>query len=163
MSTFSGRLSLKKITMIRTRPATNAKLVKLCTYLATCEMLGEGLRADHRQQQDLAEGDVEAGQAENDEGHRRQPMRKSLEGLEAENLLPGAPCRDPEPSHDQIGGAQNRDHAEDHDRAAPMQQNLVEIVPGPSRGLDQHAGLGVGNVDAPFDARRLLEQRRARW
>ena len=54
--------------------------------------VGEGFRPDHRQKQDLAEGDIQTGQAENDEGYRRQPMRKSLEGLEAEDLLPGAPA-----------------------------------------------------------------------
>src|SRR5882757_5509328 len=47
----------------------------------------ERIRADQWQQQNLPEGDVEAGQAENDEGCRRQPMRKTLKGLEADDLL----------------------------------------------------------------------------
>ena len=36
MSTRRGTLSLIHITMIRTRPTTKAKLVKLCTYFASC-------------------------------------------------------------------------------------------------------------------------------
>jgi hypothetical protein len=35
----SNRLSLKKITMMRTRPATKEKLTKLCAYFAACETL----------------------------------------------------------------------------------------------------------------------------
>ena len=50
--------------------------------------IGESLRADERQQQDFAEGDVQAGQAEDDEGDRSQPMRETLKGLEADDLLP---------------------------------------------------------------------------
>src|SRR3981081_3297653 len=36
-STFSKRLSQKKITVIRTRPTANEKPVKSCTYFAACE------------------------------------------------------------------------------------------------------------------------------
>ena len=34
----------------------------------------------------------------------------------------------------------------------------MEIVPCPPCGLHQHTGFDVGNVDAPLDAWRLLEQ-----
>src|SRR5262245_66505609 len=37
MSVLSGMLSLMKIATISTRPTTNAKLVKLCAYLAASE------------------------------------------------------------------------------------------------------------------------------
>src|ERR1700739_2571835 len=46
----------------------------------------EGVRADQRQQQQLPEGDVKAGQAENDKGYRGEPMRETLEGPEAGDL-----------------------------------------------------------------------------
>ena len=71
---------------------------------------------------------------------------------------PERPAEMRSPPHDQIGDAQCRDHAEDHDRAAPMQENFVEIIPGPSGGLDQHGCLRIGNVYPSFSARHLLEQ-----
>src|ERR1700738_5540862 len=49
----------------------------------------ERIRADHRQQPHLAEGDIQAGQAKHDERLRRQPMPKSFNGLEAKNLPTG--------------------------------------------------------------------------
>ena len=52
-----------------------------------------------------------------------------------------------------------RDGAEDCDRADPMQQHLMEILPRSPCRLDQHAGFGVGNVGASFDAGGLLQQR----
>ena len=116
-------------------------------------------RADQRQKQNLAEGDIQAGQTENDKGYRRQPMRETLKRLEAEDFLSAAPCCNPQASHDEIGGAENHDHAEDHDRAGPMQQYLVEIIPRSSCRLDQHRRLGIGNIDPSFDAGNLLEQR----
>jgi hypothetical protein len=85
------------------------------------------------------ERNVETCQAENDKGHCGEPVREPLKGLEADDLLARTPCRNAQPSHDQIGGAQNRDHAEDHDRAAPTQENFVEIIPRSSGRLDQHA------------------------
>jgi hypothetical protein len=44
----------------------------------------ERVRSDYRQKQNLAEGDIQAGQAENDERYRRQPMREPLKGFEAQ-------------------------------------------------------------------------------
>src|ERR1700688_3891708 len=46
----------------------------------------ERLRADHRQEQHLAESDVEAGEAKNYERHGRKPMREPLESGEAVHL-----------------------------------------------------------------------------
>src|SRR4029453_11274141 len=60
------------------------------------------LWADHWQEQDLAEGDVQTGQAENNEGSGRQPMRESLKSVEAVHLLPGPSGRNPEPSDGQV-------------------------------------------------------------
>ena len=158
MSTFSGRLSLKKIATIRTRPTTNAKLVKLCTYLAACEMSENASGPISGKSTILPKVMFSPVRPRMTKETAVSQCDKSLEGLEAQDLLSGTPCRNPDPSHDQIGHAEQRDRAEDHDRAAPMQQHLVEIVPGPPGGLDQHAGLAVGNVDAPFDARSLLQQ-----
>src|SRR6266446_9266395 len=52
-------------------------------------LAAERLGPDHWQQQDLAERDVQAGQAEDHEGYRRQPMRETLEGVEASHFLAG--------------------------------------------------------------------------
>jgi hypothetical protein len=86
-------------------------------------------------------------------------MRETLERLEAHDLHPRAPRRNPDAPHDQIGQTEQRDGADNHDRATPMQQHLVEIIPRPSGGLNQHARLGIGNIDASLGARELLQQR----
>src|SRR6266481_8182953 len=51
------------------------------------------IRTDEWQEHDLAECDVQAGKTENDEGYRRQPMRKAFKRLEAKDFMSGAPCR----------------------------------------------------------------------
>ena len=61
----------------------------------------KGVRSDQRQQQLLPEGDVEPGQAQNDERHRRQPMHEPLERAEAQDLASGSPFRDADPSEDE--------------------------------------------------------------
>src|SRR5260370_41419514 len=85
-------------------------------------------------------------------------MRKPLKGSEAEDFPSRASFGNPNPTDYQVGKAQENDRAEDHDRTAPMQQHLVEVVPGSAGRLDQYAGFFVGNNDAPFDARELFEQ-----
>src|SRR6476620_7451721 len=57
--------------------------------LGDLRLAAERLGPDHWQQQDLAERDVQAGQAEDDERYGRQPMRKTLERAEASHLLAG--------------------------------------------------------------------------
>src|SRR3979411_2130967 len=43
----------------------------------------ERVRANHRQEQKFSKGNVQPRQAENDEGHGRQPVREALECIEA--------------------------------------------------------------------------------
>src|SRR5258708_28747169 len=85
-------------------------------------------------------------------------MRETLKGVEASHLLPGTSLRNPNPSHDEIGGAQNCDHAKDHDRPEPVQDDFVEIIPLPPGGLHQDAFPLVWLGDLPLDAWRLLKQ-----
>src|SRR5258708_22096165 len=64
---------------------------KIMDVLGDLRDLREGLRADQGQQHDLAEGYIEPGEAKDDKGHRREPMRKSLKGPESEHGAPGPP------------------------------------------------------------------------
>src|ERR1700737_4446463 len=115
------------------------------------------LRSDHRQQDALPKGDSPLGRAEDHEAHGRQPVREALKGVKALHLPPGAPRRNPDPPYDQIGGAQNHDHAKDHDRAEPVQYDFVEIIPLPPGGLHEDAFPLVWLVDLSLDAWRLLK------
>src|SRR2546423_12856153 len=49
----------------------------------------EGVRAEHRQEQNFSKGDVQPGQAEDDEGHGRPPVRGGLESAEALDFFSG--------------------------------------------------------------------------
>src|SRR5260370_16523865 len=79
----------------------------------------ESVWTNERQKHDFSKGDVQAGQAENDKGHRRQPMPKPLKGLEAKHLPAGAPFRDRDTPDDQIAGTQKPHAAPTHDSSAP--------------------------------------------
>src|SRR5258705_324282 len=83
-------------------------------------------------------------------------MRKSLKVPEAEDFPSRTSRRNSDPTHNHIGQCEQRDGAQDHDRAAPTQQYLVEIIPRPSRRVDQNTRFGIGNVDAPLEAGELL-------
>src|SRR6266478_9822466 len=85
-------------------------------------------------------------------------MRETLEGVKASHLLAGTSLRNPNPPHDEIGGAQSCDHAKDHDRPEPVQYDFVEIIPLPPGGLHQDAFSLVWLGDLPLDAWRLLKQ-----
>src|SRR5258708_780721 len=91
----------------------------------------ERIRADDRQKQNLAEGDVETGQPQDDEGYRGQPMRKPLKRPEPQNLLAGAPRGNPDPSDEQIAQSQYHDAAEADDGAAPMLRAITLCWPAP--------------------------------
>ena len=52
----------------------------------------ESVGSDERQQHDFSEGDIQAGQGEQDERYCRQPMRKALERVEAPHLGSGRPA-----------------------------------------------------------------------
>jgi hypothetical protein len=62
-------------------PCHECEAGKIVHVLCRLRDAGERVRADHRQKHHLAKSDVEARQTENDEGYRRQPMRKSFKGL----------------------------------------------------------------------------------
>src|SRR3984893_19062990 len=85
-------------------------------------------RPHDRQQDDLPEGDVESGQAKKNKGHGRQPMGETFKGSEAGNFLSGAPCRNSNPSDDEIGEGKKRNHAKDDDGAKPVQENFVKSI-----------------------------------
>src|SRR5262249_62087161 len=69
--------------------------------------------ADQRQQQMLSEGDVQPGNAENDERHRGEPMRKPLDCLEAWHLTSRSSRRDANTSEAKIGSRQRGERRED--------------------------------------------------
>src|SRR5260370_35188943 len=110
-----------------------------------------------RWRHDFPERDVQPGQAEYHEGRSGQPMREALEGVKAQHLPAGPPLRNPERPYDQIGGAKNHDHAEDYDRAEPVQYDFVEIIPVPAGGVQADALSLVLRIDQPLDSRRLLK------
>src|SRR3977135_2355446 len=85
-------------------------------------------------------------------------MGEPLECTEPEHLDAGAPGRNPEPSDYKVGDRKEHDCAENQDRASPMPQHFVKIAPNAPGRLHQYAGCLVGNVDASFDARSLLQQ-----
>ena len=62
----------------------------------------ERIVANQRQQQPLPEGDVQPGNAENEERDRVEPMREPLERLEAQHLASRSSRRDAEPSEKEI-------------------------------------------------------------
>src|SRR6266403_984955 len=128
---------------------------EIVRVLGDLRLAAERLGSDHWQQQDLAEYDVQAGQAEDHEGYGRQPMRETLEGVKAGHHLPGTPCRNAKPPDNQIGGAQSRDHAKDHDRTEPPQCDFMEMTPLPPGWLLEDALPLVWNIDLTFDAWRL--------
>src|SRR5207249_4895171 len=127
--TFCGTLSLIQSPTISARPITNGALTKLCTYLAACATLLNASGTDHWRQHDFPERDVQPGQPEDHKGYGGQPMREAFKGAKAWHRLPGTPLRNPEPPHNQIGGAESCDHAKDHDRTEPMQGDFVEMIP----------------------------------
>ncbi len=96
----------------------------------------EGLRTHPRQQQRTAEGDVEAGDAENDEGRGGQPMHETLEGVETHHGAAGAAALDLHGAAPQIEDDEQRQHAEDGDAADPLQRDGVKGLPvrGPPDG-----------------------------
>jgi hypothetical protein len=106
---------------------------------------------------DLTECDVEPGEAENYERDSRQPVREAFKRAEAAHLLAGTSGRNSDPTHDEIGGAQGHNHAQDRDGAEPMQYDLVKGDPFPPRGLNENARPPVRNGDAALDARRVLQ------
>jgi hypothetical protein len=129
---------------------------KVVHILCGLRNLREGVGSNQRQQHNFAERDVKTSQPENHEGYRREPMRKSFNSLEAKDFLSGSPRSNPDSSDDHISQAQEQDRPDDDDSAAPMQQDLVEVVPCSSNRLLQDGSLQVGNVDAAFDTGRLL-------
>src|SRR3982074_3899296 len=61
--------------------------------LGSLRQATERLGSDHRQQHNFPEGDVQPGQAENHEGHGRQPRRVAIGVDKAWNFPPGTPLR----------------------------------------------------------------------
>ena len=71
---------------------------------------------------------------------------------------PRTPGRHPDRPHDQIGDRQQGKHADEQDRAEPMQDHLVETLKNSPRGLNEDGRPLIRDVDAPFDARELAQQ-----
>ena len=119
----------------------------------------EGVGADQRTEQQLSEGDIDPGQAENQERGGGEPVDEALEPVEARHPAPRAARRDADRPEQEIGSGQEPDHPDDRDGADPAQHDLVKIPPRPAGRLDQHALAVVGDEDLSLDARGLAKQR----
>ena len=118
----------------------------------------ERFRPHPRQQQAAPEGDVEAGDAEDDEAHRGQPMDEALEGVEAQDRRARKAGPHLHAAAPQIEDGEQRDHAEDGDAADPLQRDGVEFAPIAAGRMLEHIGLGVGDRPAALDHLELVEQ-----
>src|SRR5882762_3606441 len=85
-------------------------------------------------------------------------MRKALEGTEALYLLAGTTRGNPDLPQQPVAERQDDDHAEEDDRAKPVQCDFMKMIPHPPGRLYEHACSLVGNIDSPLDARLLLKQ-----
>ncbi len=72
----------------------NGKLRKLWAYFASSDQVVKASGPEQRQQQRLAEGDVEARERQDDEAARGHPMDEALEGVEAYDLAARPPVLD---------------------------------------------------------------------
>src|SRR5262245_46165102 len=84
MSVLSGMLSLMNIATISTNDEREAR--EVVHVLGGFRYHAERVVANQRQQQMLFEGDVQPGEAENDERGGGEPMREPLDHLEADHL-----------------------------------------------------------------------------
>ena len=130
--------------------------------------VGEGFGADERQQQRLAEGDIEAGQREDDEAGRRHPVHQAFERGKAHQRASGSAGFDANHAADQIEGDEDREHAEDRDGADPAQRHLVELTPVATGRLLDRARFLVGKRAAAANSVEFLEElilfdRARRW
>ena len=94
---------------------------------------GERALADQRHQQRLAEGDVQPGHRQDDEAGRRHPVDEALERVEAHDAAARIAALELHLAAHEIERDQERQHAEDGDRADPAQRHLVELAPVAAR------------------------------
>ena len=143
MSTRSGMLSRIQTTSMNSMPSMNGQDEKVVRVFRPLRKGGEGVRADERHQQALAEDVVEAGEREHDEARRGHPVREALEGVETRDLAAGRiAVLEADAPADQVERRAGREHAEDEEAADPGQRAFAEA--------------------AVFAALRLLEGRRPR-
>ncbi len=118
----------------------------------------KGVGTKQRDQQRPAEGDVEASQREHDEAARGHPVHQPLEGVETLQHPSRAPGFDLHHPAVQIEEDEQGQHADDCDGADPTQRHLVEVPPLAAGGLNDRAGLLVGDRAATRDPVELLKQ-----
>ena len=118
--------------------------------------VGERSGPHQRQQQRLAEGDVEPGDGENDEAGCGHPVHEALEGREAHDAcgrsgpFRGAPC------HGTDKRRPAAQHAEDRDGADPAQRDLMKWRQSRPAGCSEAAFLS-GMVSGLNHRLKLVE------
>src|SRR5262249_28353574 len=90
---------------------------------------GERLRAQPGQQQLLAEGDVKAGQRQNDEAARGHPVHEPFERIEAHDVAAGAPGFDADHAAHQVEDDQQYQHSHNGNAADPVDGRFLEMPP----------------------------------
>ena len=85
-------------------------------------------------------------------------MRETLERREALDFLSRTAAHNADPAHNEVSRGQERNHAKDDDRTHAMEREFVKIIPPPTGGLHEYRGTRIRDIDASFDARRLLQQ-----
>ncbi len=98
----------------------------------------EGVRADERHEEALAEDVVQPRDGEHDEGHRRHPVGEALEGVEAQDLAARfLAVLEADAAAREIEGRESDEHADDEDAAEPGQSAFPEaLVFAPLRLLE---------------------------
>ena len=153
-SALVGKFCPIHIRNISTTPMVKAKLRKLCAYLAHSDQALKLSSPSHGRISSAAEGDVQPGDAEDDEGRRREPVHEALERGEAHELAPGAAALDVNGAAPQIEDDEQREHAEDGDAADPFQPDRAEFAPFAAGRMNEIGGLLVGNADVARRSRR---------
>jgi hypothetical protein len=119
--------------------------------LAGHGQLGEGLRPQERQQEVPAIEHVEAGERQNDEAARAQPVGEALDAVETHDRLAAPSGLDADPASNQKKQRQQT-HSDGENPDPGAGQRAV--APGPpvvAFGLDHDAGLPVWDRDLALE------------
>jgi hypothetical protein len=119
----------------------------------------EGVGADDRHQQPLAEDVVQPRDREHDEAQRSEPVAQALERVEAQDLAARfLAVVEADAAAGEIEDPERDDHAEHEEPAEPGQHVLAEAAVIAPLRLLQDRGLGIRNADAAGEPVELPEE-----
>ena len=138
--------------------SVKGKLRVIVRVLAPSRHRGERLRPHQRQDQLLAEGDVQSGQRKDNEADCRHPMHEPLEGGKAHHHPSCSAVLDPDRAPHEIEHDHEGDHAQNGQAADQAQRHLVEVAPIAAAGLFERAGLLIGEAASTGNTLELVEE-----